>query len=258
MVAPFANSPMEISLTQTRRQFYIDMTIKMMQDFGADVKSLDKDSYSISNNKKYTPIEYNIEPDASTASYFFALAALSGGEISVPNLDYKNSLQGDVKFLDVLEQMGCEISYIKEQNIGYTKVKGPKTIKGFGLDNPIDVSAFSDTFMTLAAIAPFADKPVHIKGISHTRKQESDRVHAIAVGLGSLGVRIEERKDDLIIYPADTESLQGAVVSSFHDHRIAMSLSLVGLMVPGVVIEDADAVCKTCPDYFKMLEKACS
>ena len=102
MVAPFANSPMEISLTQTRRQSYIDMTIKMMQDFGVGVQSLDKDSYFISNNKKYTPVEYNIEPDASTASYFFALAALSGGEISVPNLDYKNSLQGDVKFLDVL------------------------------------------------------------------------------------------------------------------------------------------------------------
>ncbi len=258
MVAPFANSPMEISLTQTRRQSYIDMTIKMMQDFGVGVQRLDKDSYFISNNKKYTPIEYNIEPDASTASYFFALAALSGGEISVPNLDYKNSLQGDVKFLDVLEKMGCKISYVKEQNIGYTKVKGPKILKGFGLDNPIDVSAFSDTFMTLAAIAPFADKPVHIKGISHTRKQESDRVHAIAVGLESLGVKVEEQVDDLIIYPTDKDQLHGAVVSSFHDHRIAMSLALVGLMVPGVVIEDADAVCKTCPDYFEMLKQVCS
>ena len=148
--------------------------------------------------------------------------------------------------------------YIKGQDIGYTQVKGPKFLKGFGLDNPIDVSAFSDTFMTLAAIAPFADKPVHIKGISHTRKQESDRVHAIAVGLEKLGVKVEEQVDDLIIYPADKDQLHGAVVSSFHDHRIAMSLALVGLMVPGVVIEDADAVCKTCPDYFEMLKQACS
>ena len=228
-----------------------------MQDFGAGVQSLDRGRYFISNDNKYSPIEYNIEPDASTASYFFALAALSGGQVRVPNLDFKNSLQGDVKFLDVLKKMGCEVSFVKEEGIGYTKVNGPKVLKGFGLDNPIDVSGFSDTFMTLAAIAPFADKPVHIKGISHTRKQESDRVHAIAVGLEKLGVKVEEQVDDLIIYPADKDQLHGAVVSSFHDHRIAMSLALVGLMVPGVVIEDADAVCKTCPNYFEMLESAC-
>ena len=257
MVAPFANNPMRISLTQTRRQSYIDMTIKMMQDFGVKVtKENNASLYLISNDKRYNPIEYNIEPDASTASYFFALAALSGGEIRVANLDYRNSLQGDVAFLGVLEKMGCIISYIKDGEYEYTQVKGPKVLNGFGLDNPVDVSAFSDTFMTLAAIAPFADKPVYIKGISHTRKQESDRVHAIAVGLQNLGVKVDEKIDDLIIYPSKKEKLHGGIVSSFGDHRIAMSLALVGLMVPGVVIEDAGAVAKTCPDYFELLREA--
>ena len=282
MVSPLARNITQIQLTQTRRQSYIDMTIKMMQDFGFKVDIIDKNTYQVDNNisKNGDNIQevvndlsndlsnYYIEPDASTASYFFAVAALTGGVIRVKNFNYKKSLQGDVGFLSVLEKMGAKVSFKnnnknnnkdnnKDNNIsdiGYTIVHGPEILKGFGLDNPIDVSAFSDTFMTLAAIAPFADKPIHITGISHTRKQESDRVHAMAVGLRAIGVKLEERQDELIIYPADINQLKGAEVSSFGDHRIAMSMALVGLKVPGVVIENADAVSKTCPDYFKLLE----
>jgi 3-phosphoshikimate 1-carboxyvinyltransferase len=271
MVSPLARNPTQIQLTQTRRQSYIDMTIKMMQDFGFKVDVIDKNTYQVDNNiSNISNISnnlnnYYIEPDASTASYFFAVAALTGGVIRVKNFNYKKSLQGDVGFLSVLEKMGAKVSYKKDNNkdnnkdndisdIGYTIVHGSEILKGFGLDNPIDVSAFSDTFMTLAAIAPFADKPIHITGISHTRKQESDRVHAMAVGLRAIGVKLEERQDDLIIYPADINQLKGAEVSSFGDHRIAMSMALVGLKVPGVVIENADAVSKTCPDYFKLLD----
>ena len=129
--------------------------------------------------------------------------------------------------------------------------------------------------MTLAAIAPFADKPTHIKGISHTRKQESDRVHAMAVGLRGLGVKVVEKHDDLIVFPLDSGlnsnkldksdkvkldklKLCGSRVSSFHDHRIAMSLALVGVKIPGVEIEDAHAVAKTCPHFFEMLAEVCS
>ena len=271
MVSPLAKQKTTLQLTQTRRQSYIDMTVKMMQDFGFEVVvNKTKDNYEIDNsiankitnnsgfnNKifKNNNFIYNIEPDASTASYFFALAAVTGGVISVKNLDCRKSLQGDVGFLSVLEKMGSVITYQKDESTGefYTSIKGPKVLKGFGLDNPVDVSSFSDTFMTLAAIAPFADKPVHITGISHTRKQESDRVHAIAAGLKSLGVKLEEKTDDLIIYPADIKNLKGSIVSSFGDHRIAMSLALVGLKIPGVVIENAGAVSKTCPRYFEML-----
>ena len=275
MVSPLARQITNLQLTQTRRQSYIDMTVKMMQEFGFKVDvNKTKDNYEIDNSKsksksgnisennkifKNNDFIYNIEPDASTASYFFALAALTGGEISIKNLDCRASLQGDVGFLSVLEKMGSQITYQKDESTGeiYTSIKGPKILKGFGLDNPVDVSAFSDTFMTLAAIAPFADKPVHITGISHTRKQESDRVHAIAVGLKSLGVNLEEKLDDLIIYPSDIKNLKGCKVSSFGDHRIAMSLSLVGLKIPGVVIENAGAVSKTCPRYFEMLSDVC-
>jgi 3-phosphoshikimate 1-carboxyvinyltransferase len=194
----------------------------------------------------YQAQNYQIEPDASTSSYFFALAALTGGSVTVANLSRKNSLQGDVKFLEVLEIMGCQVS---EDNKGITVV-GPEKLTAAD----IDMSGFSDTFMTIAVLAVFADKPMTLTSLSHTRLQESDRVSAIAIGLANLGIKTTTTKDSIKILPGVPKA---GTVSSFNDHRIAMSLALIGVKVKGVVIDGAESVAKTCPEYFELLDEAC-
>ncbi len=201
---------------------YVEMTRKMMAEFKSP---------------------YQIEPDASTASYFFAAAALTVGQIFIPNM-HLVMLQGDLQFLTVLEQMGVVIEF---KNNGVS-VKGTSNLCGLG---EIDMTGFTDTFMTLAAIAPFADKPTIIKGLRHTRLQESDRVAAMAEGLTRLGARVETTEDSITIYPS---KMHGGTIDSHNDHRIAMSHALIGLKIEGVIIEGAECVKKTCPNFFELLE----
>ncbi len=202
---------------------YVQMTRKMMEDFASP---------------------YRIEPDASTASYFFAAAALTGRGIFVPHI-HQDMLQGDIRFLEVLEAMGAGVRFTKE-GVG---VQGSQYLKGLG---EIDMTGFTDTFMTLAALAPFADRPTTIKGLKHTRLQESDRVSAMAEGLGGLGAQVEMAEDSLTIYPSQ---LHGGVIDSHNDHRIAMAHAVIGLKIKGVIIQNPDCVKKTCPTFFEMLLK---
>jgi 3-phosphoshikimate 1-carboxyvinyltransferase len=143
--------------------------------------------------------------------------------------------------------MGCKV--IEEQ--GGVTVLGNKSLKGLG---NIDMTGFSDTFMTLAAVAVFADSPTTMHGLAHTRLQESDRIAAISDGLSRLGIKVSSTQDSISIYPGQPHS---AKVSSFKDHRIAMALSLIGLKVPGVIIEGAECVAKTCPNYFELMQQVC-
>ncbi len=136
---------------------------------------------------------YEIEPDASTASYFFAAAALTGGRVRVPGLHRAGGLQGDVRFLDVLEAMGCSIADAPEG----VAVRGPVALAGI----EVDMSDISDTFMTLAALAPFATSPVTITGIANVRVKESDRISAVEANLRALGVRTESGPDRLRVFP---------------------------------------------------------
>jgi len=185
---------------------------------------------------------YNIEPDASTASYFFAAAALTGGKIMVKNLWFESSIQGDIKFLHVLALMGCKIT---STSVG-TVVEGPAKFKGV----KINMKDISDTFMTLAAIAPFADSQTTITGLAHTRGQESDRISAMAAELTRLGAKVSTKEGTIKIQPS---KLTGCPVQTYNDHRIAMALSLIGLKIPDVVITGADCVRKTAPEYFDLL-----
>ncbi|MFZ4077536.1 MAG: 3-phosphoshikimate 1-carboxyvinyltransferase [Legionellaceae bacterium] len=217
---------------------YVQMTLHLMRAFGIHPVILDASRVLIMPTR-YQAASITIEPDASTASYFFAAAALSGGRVKIMHLT-SDSLQGDLKFLTCLEAMGCRIQS-KSDSI---EVVGPKTLQALG---EVNMKGFSDTFMTLAVIAPFLPTPTTLYGLSHTRLQESDRLEAMAEGLTRVGIKTHTTQDSLTIFPGNPV---GALIRSHQDHRIAMSFAMLGLRIPGMIIDDASCVSKTCPSFF--------
>jgi 3-phosphoshikimate 1-carboxyvinyltransferase len=188
--------------------------------------------------QRYRARRFTIEPDASSASYFWAAAAITGGRVGVPGLQM--SCQGDASFRDVLLRMGCT-------------QPDPDSIQGGplrGID--IDMNAISDTVMTLAAVACFAEGPTTIRNVGHIRHKETDRIAAVATELRKLGAGVDEFADGLTITP---RPLTGCAVDTYNDHRMAMSLALIGLRVPGVVIRNPGCVAKTYPGFWQDLEK---
>lgn len=243
MAAPLAKAPVCLKSRNLGSDSYVSMTCTMMADFGVLVRRMHHERYTVPAPQRYMARDYRIEPDLSTASYFFAAAAVTGGAVTIQAVDRKNALQGDIKFLAVLEKMGCEVI---EKEDGLT-VKGPAVLQGVS----VDMRDFSDTFMTLAAIAAFAETPTIITNIGHTRLQESNRITAMRKNLENLQIKAEEGDDWLKIYPSTPVA---GVVDSHHDHRIAMACSLIGLRVPGIEIDDAGCVSKTCPEFFTLWE----
>ena len=241
LIAPCAKNGMEIEVIGKREMPYIDITLSVMEAFGVRVVNEDYRYFRVEGGQQYQPRTYNIEPDASNASYFFAAAAITGGRVTVKHL-HPDSAQGDIRFVHVLEQMGCQVSV---SDTGIT-VTGPRQLKGV----EVDMRAISDTSLTLAAIAPFADSKVTIRNIEHTRWQETDRIHAMVTELRKLGVPVVEHQDGLEISPA---SITPAAIDTYEDHRMAMAFSLVGLRVPGIRINDPECVSKTFPHYFQIL-----
>lgn len=241
MIAPLAKLPVVVTAKEMVSRPYIEMTCSMMADFGVKVQQLDDASYSVSVPQCYQGCEYVIEPDLSTASYFFAAAAVTGGAVTIQAVDRMKCKQGDIAFLTVLEKMGCDVM---ESATGLT-VKTPKVLQGV----VVNMQDFSDTFMTLAAIAPFAKTPTTITGIAHTRLQESDRITAMRKGLEQLQIKVEEGPDSITIYPG---SPKAGVIDSHNDHRIAMAFSIIGLRVSGIEIDGAECVAKTCPAFFDL------
>ena len=244
MAAAYMSEGLIIDSITDHKQPYLEMTAKVMQEFGVNVK-ITEHSYQVVPGCYISPKKYTVEPDVSTASYFWALAAITNSSIKVMNVT-KDSKQGDIKFLEVLEKIGCKVNYFDDG----VEVIGTSNLKAID----VNMRNFSDTFMTLAAIACFADGDTHITGISHTRGQESDRVSAIAEGLEKLGVYTETTQDSLLISPSRS-NIKSGEVDSHNDHRIAMSLSLLGLRHSGIIINNAEAVAKTCPDYFDRMRK---
>jgi 3-phosphoshikimate 1-carboxyvinyltransferase len=219
---------------------FVDMTLGLMRRFGV-ASTRHGNSISVAAGQRYIGHDVTIEPDATAASYFFAAAALLGGEVTVAGLG-PDSLQGDLRFLDVLAAMGAEVSFEPDRET----VCGGE-LRGFDHD----FAAISDTFLTAAALAPFASSPSRIRGVAHTRRQETDRVAAAARELKRLGARVEESAGELEIAPSQ---LHGGVVETYGDHRMAMSFALIGLKVPGIRILDPRCVDKTFPDFFECLE----
>lgn len=243
MAAPYAEEGVTLDV-ETRRTGlpYVGITIGVMRDFGVDVEASDDYRRFVVRPAVYKARRYAVEPDASGASYFLAAAAVTGGRVRVPGL-WDGSTQGDLRFAGVLERMGCEVEIAGD----YVEVKGPERLRGV----EVNMNAFSDTMMTLAAIAPFAEDPTTILDIAHTRHQETDRIQAVATELARLGVGVEERSDSLRIMPGPVKP---GLVRTYGDHRMAMAFGVMGLVTEGIRIQDPGCVTKTFPDYFQRLE----
>jgi 3-phosphoshikimate 1-carboxyvinyltransferase len=228
---------------------YVDMTADVMRSFGAEVQVMpgdpdrDESLAVLVGDRPYQGLDYAIEPDASAASYFWAAAAITGGSIKVLGLTSR-ALQGDVGFCDVLHQMGCEV---REDEDGMT-VSG-RALRGID----VDMNQISDTVQTLAMVALFAEGPTRVRGVAHNRFKETDRIGDLARELRKLGAEVHEHDDGLTIHPA-SKPYRGATLQTYHDHRMAMSLSLAGLRMPEVRIVDPACTAKTYPEFFADLE----
>ena len=188
---------------------------------------------------------YAVEPDASAASYFFAAAAITGGEVRVDGLG-RRSVQGDVAFVDVLARMGAEV----DQDDESTTVRGTGVLHGVG----VDLTHISDTAPTLAAVAAFADSPTRATGIGFIRRKESDRIAAVVTELRRCGVEAEEEPDGFVVRPSPGGGVHGARIETYDDHRMAMAFALLGLRIDGIEIVDPDCVAKTFPGYWQALD----
>ncbi len=242
MASPYAQSPVSIRvLGDLVSKPYVEMTLAVMKSFGIEMQKHHAGNgieYTVDSPQRYMACNYSIEPDASAASYFLGIAAITGGSIRIDGLSM-NALQGDVQFVRVLEKMGCQVSSGED----FIQVSGRATK---GID--IDMNAISDTVQTLAAIAVFADGPTRVRGVAHNRHKETDRIGDLACELRRLGAAVEEHDDGLTIHP---KPLVGVDLKTYRDHRMAMSLSLVGLRVPGVRILDPKCTEKTYPNFFE-------
>ena len=246
MAAPACGTPVQVTVEgDLVSKPYVTMTLQMMRAFGASVQYPDDLSSFLIEPRAYCGGTYDIEPDASAASYFFGAAAVTGGSVTVTGLS-RNALQGDVGFAAALEQMGCEVAWESDR----------VTVTGrplHGID--IDMNAISDTAQTLSAVAVFADSPTTIRNVGHMRHKETDRIAAVVTELKRAGIHAEELADGLRIHPGTP---QPAEIQTYDDHRMAMSFSLLGLKVPGIRILDPGCTAKTYPRYFEDLAALCA
>lgn len=227
---------------------YVKISMNMMKEFGCRMEQSAENEYRILPGQSYQGREYQIEPDVSAACYFYAMAAVNGGTALVDHV-HPSCMQGDIRFLYTLEEMGCRLEDTDE-GICLT---GPEPGELRGLD--VCMSDFSDQSMTMAAAAIFAGSPVRIQGVGHIRRQESDRIRGIVTELRRLGIRCEEEEDGLLIHPGQIESSNRApvVVRTYEDHRMAMAFSILGTRQEGIVIDDPLCCRKTYEDYFQVL-----
>jgi 3-phosphoshikimate 1-carboxyvinyltransferase len=245
LAAPYAQTPVTTAVVgKLVSQPYVDMTLGVMKAFGVVVDASLPLVFRVPRGA-YQGRDYSIEPDASAASYFLAAAAVTGGRVAIRGLG-RTSLQGDVRFADLLERMGCRVEWEPDQ---VTLTGGPLN----AID--ADMSDVSDTAQTLAAAALFAQGTTRIRGIGHIRHKETDRIAALAAELTRVGATVAIQPDGLDITPGP---LRGAVFHTYDDHRMAMSLALVGLSVPGVEILDPGCTAKTYPGYFDDLFRLCT
>lgn len=243
MISPMIKGGLRIDITsQKKTGSYIRITRQMMEEFGCK-SEFDGESYTIAKGQGYSIEEYDIEPDLSAACYFYAMGAVTGGSALVRGV-YNNSIQGDLKFLSVLEQMGCILSEEREG----IRLTAPKTLSGID----VDMNDFSDQTMTLAAIAPYASDKVVIRNVEHIKGQESNRMAAIINELTKMGIECYEQDKGIVIIPG---SPKAAVVETYDDHRIAMAFAVTGLMTEGIEIANPMCCRKTFENYFQVLDE---
>lgn len=242
LAAPCATSELLVELVdQPVSTPYIDLTLSTMRQFGADVGESGHRSFRV-RPTGYRAAEVRIEPDASAASYFFAAAAITGGRVRVEGLG-RSTVQGDLRFVDVLAEMGADVDVGAE----HTEVRGTGVLRGVD----IDLADLSDTAQTLAVVAPFASSPTRVTGIGFIRRKETDRIAAVVTELRRRGIPAAEEDDGFVVHPGAPAP---GVVATYDDHRMAMSFALLGLAHPGIVIDSPSCVSKTFPDFFAVLD----
>jgi len=247
LVGPYARQEASLDVEGEMLSLpYVIMTLAVMEAFGIRVEANDAlNSYTIPQGI-YNAREFAIEGDASNASYFYAAAAVTGGEVTVPNVPVP-SLQGDAAFVALLARMGCQVNKAGE---GLT-VSGPEELKGI----TIDMGDMPDVVPTLAVVASQAKGRTTIKNIAHLRIKECDRLHVMAVELAKMGARVQELDDTLIIEGKDPGTpMHGSEIETYNDHRIAMSFAVAGLAVPGVKILGEECVAKSFPDFWERFQ----
>ena len=236
LAAPLARQAVQLNVVgELVSEPYVDMTCAIMRDFGVQVERRERQFHIAPQS--YQGRDYAIEPDASAASYFWAAAAITGGDVTVHGL-HANCLQGDVGFVQCLEQMGCRVEY---QANAIRVIGGP--LRGI----QVDMNRISDTVQTLAAVSLFAQGTTEVRGVAHNRVKETDRIEDLATELRRLGATVDTFADGLSITPGP---LRPTRVETYHDHRMAMSLALVGLRQPGILIDNPGCTAKTYPNYF--------
>jgi 3-phosphoshikimate 1-carboxyvinyltransferase len=212
------------------------MTAAVMRSFGAEVDGFDVPP------GRYRARDYAVEPDASAASYFLAAAAITGGRVTVAGLG-RDSLQGDLRFVDVLRDMGATVE-LTDVDV---------TVTGGDLEGvDVDLSAMPDMAQTFAVVAACAAGASRVSGVEVIRGHETDRIAAVVTELRRCGVGAEETDDGFIVEPAP---IQPATVRTYDDHRMAMSFALLGLRQPGIEIADPGVVAKTFPGYWDALAR---
>jgi 3-phosphoshikimate 1-carboxyvinyltransferase len=222
---------------------YVHLTLSMMQQFGADWRWVAPNQVLIPAPQCYQARTYLVEGDCSSASYWWAAAALTGGQVFTAPTS-REALQGDCRFLEILQRMGCGVHWERDG----VRVVGPPSLQAVD----VDLNAMPDVVPTLAILAAFAQGETRIGNVEHLRIKESDRLQVVALELRKLGVTVQERADALIIRGG---LLHGAAIDAHDDHRIAMAFALVGLRVPGVEIHGAEAVAKSFPTFWEELRR---
>ena len=242
MAAPYAQKEVEVIIpAPPASASYLDITISVMEAFGAKVTRTGYERFVVSNADRYQARRYTVEGDYSSASYFFAIAAICGGKVTVKNLT-PNSVQGDRRFLDALQAMGCTVTY------GTQSV----TVENSGVLNGIefDMATSPDTVQTLCMVAAVASTPTTITGISHLKFKESDRISSTAERLRLLGGDVQVSDDSITIL---SSPLHGGSIDPANDHRTAMSFAVLGCGIGGVTIQNAECVNKSFPGFWEQL-----
>jgi 3-phosphoshikimate 1-carboxyvinyltransferase len=243
MCAPYAKENVTIkTIGELHSKPYIDITYDVMKKFGVIGENKDYQEFTVKWGQCYHGREYVIEGDYSNATYFFGAAAITRGRIRVTNLN-PNSVQGDMKFLDFLEMMGCDVKKTDD----YIEVIG-KPLKAI----KVDMQDYPDIVPSLAVVSAFAEGTSEFYNIGHLKYKESDRIEGPVTELKKMGIKAEAEEDRIIV---EGGKPYGAVIDSYKDHRMVMSFSMAGLKVPGIKIRNPENVLKSFPDFFDVLKK---
>ncbi len=242
MPAPLWPAGLELAVTGEAARPFITMTLRLMARWGASA-TLRGGSIVVPGGQHYAAQSFEVEPDASSASYFAAAAAMVGGSIVLEGLR-ADSVQGDIAFMKLLERMGARVRW-RDDGV---EVGGSGNLAGVD----VAMNGMPDLVATLAAIAPYCSSPTRIRGVAFIRHHESDRLRALATELQRLGASVHECEDGMLIEPS---RLEATAVETYDDHRIAMAFAVAGLKTAGLRIRHPGCVSKTYPDFFRDLAR---